>query len=99
VQNCNGCQQSHVRGPALDLIVPILCSFNVDQKSNGSAVVVILFGQLELTSLRETPPRVREVKKQHLVRTMWDQPCQLEALGAIASTLFWIHMAARTTPH
>jgi hypothetical protein len=79
--------------------VPILCSFNVDEKSDGSAVVVILFGQLELSSLRETPPRVREVKKQHLVRTMWDQPCQLEALGAIASTLFWIHMAARTTPH
>ena len=62
-------------------------------------MVVILFGQLELSSLRETPPRVREVKKQHLVRTMWDQPCQLEALGAIASTLVWIHMAARTTPH
>jgi hypothetical protein len=57
---------------------------------------VIFFGRLELSSLRETPPRVGEVKKQHLVRTMWDRLCQPEALGAIASTLFWIHMAA---PH
>ena len=51
-----------------------------------------MFGRLELSSLRETSPRVREVKKQHLVRTMWDRLCQPEAVCAIASTLFWIHM-------
>src|SRR5260221_7195535 len=58
---------------------------------------VILFGRLELSSLRETPPSVREMKKQHLVPTMWDPLCQPEALGAIAPTLYWTHMAARTT--
>src|SRR5258708_2972424 len=100
-----------VRGPALDLIVPILCSFNVDQKSNWGRWSVILFGRSDSSfgrldssfgrldsSLRETTPCVREVKKQHLVGRICHQLCQPEALGATASTLFWTHMAAHH-PH
>jgi hypothetical protein len=47
--------------------------------------------RLTLRSLCEATPRVRQVKKPHLVARICDQPRQLEAIGAVASTLFGTH--------